>query len=178
MQSMRLDRVFYAQLLLIGIATFAVHEFAHWIIGTALGYDMHFGLNQVGSSQTFTPLHGLLITGAGPLVTVLQALAGFAWVRRDASRIGFATLYMAFFMRLLAAGISVFNPNDEARMSLQLGLGMWTLPLLVVAGLFVLVFLASRRLRLGFREQFLCYVVASIAVTLMVGADRLFFHHG
>jgi len=50
--------------------------------------------------------------------------------------------------------MSLFNPNDEARVSQLLGVGTWTLPLSVVGGLLVLVVAASRELRLKFRDQF------------------------
>ena len=87
-------------------------------------------------------------------------------------------LYMAFFSRLLAAAVSVLNPNDEARISAQLGFGTWTLPLIVVAALFALTYLASRHLKLSLRQQFFCYVIASVAVTLVVGFDHLFVSKG
>jgi len=96
---------------------------------------------------------------------------GFWLVKRHRSQVGFALLYMAFFMRLLAAGMSFFNPNDEARISQLLGLGTWTLPLIVVLGLFCLLMSASRNLKLKFRDQFFCYLLASVVVSLIVGAD-------
>ncbi len=116
-----------------------------------------------------------LVSAAGPLVTIAQGVVGFWLVRRRRSLPGFALLYMAFFMRLLAAALSLFKPNDEARVSQLLGLGTWTLHLAVVAGLFILLLAASRDLKLRFRDQFFCYLVASIVVTLIVGVDMAFW---
>ncbi len=84
---------------------------------------------------------------------------------------------MAFFMRLLAAGMNFFTPNDEARVSQLLGLGMWTLPLAVVVGLFALLVPASRELGLKFREHFICYLIASVVVILIVGVDLIFWRN-
>jgi hypothetical protein len=67
--------------------------------------------------------------------------------------------------------VSVSNPNDEARISLLLDLGTWTVPFIVVAGLLALVVNASRRLRLGFRDQLSCFVTGSAVITLIVGLD-------
>lgn len=164
---------FHLLLFAVLVATFLVHEFAHWATGIALGHDMVATLNAVSPVGPVSRQHLLLIAAAGPLVTIAQGLAGFWWVRRARSHAGFALLYSAFFMRLLAAGVSVFNPNDEAKISQLLGLGPWTLPALVVGGLFWLVVRASRTLRLTLRDQLLCYVVASIAVTLVIGVDRV-----
>jgi len=162
-------------LFVVGIAAFLVHETCHWLAGSLLGYPMQMSLNRAWSSTPFTLAHSLVISGAGPLVTYLQAAVGYAMVRSRASLVGFAMVYMAFFMRLVAMGVSVFNPNDEARISRDLGLGQWTLPAIAVGALLWLTVLASRRLRLTWREQIVCYLVASVVVTLFVGADMAFF---
>jgi hypothetical protein len=166
---------FYTLFLVVGVGTFLLHEFAHWLTGTALGYDMVATPNHVWPTTPMLAWEQLLLSASGPVVTIAQAIVGFLLVGQRRSLFGFALLYMAFFMRLVAAGVSVFNPNDEARVSQALGLGTWTLPLLVVVGLFVMVFMASRTLRLRFRDQFFCYLVASVAVTLIVGTDMLFW---
>lgn len=162
-------------LFLVGVATFVVHEFFHWLTGTLLGYPMRITPNQVGPLTAMLPVHYTVMSAAGPLVTYAQAAAGYILVRKRASLVGFALVYMAFFMRLVAMGVSVFNPNDEARISRDLGLGLWTLPALVVGTLFILVYVCSRRLGLALREQVVCYLVASAVVTVFVGADFLWF---
>lgn len=170
-----LDARFHLILFCVGIATFLVHESAHWLTGVAMGHDMVATPNHVRSSSPMDALDQALVSAAGPLVTIVQGILGFRLVRRNQSRPGFALLYMAFFMRLLAAGASLFNPNDEARLSQLLGLGTWTLPLVVVAGLLALLVSASRALRLRFSDQFCCYLVASIVASLIVGVDAMFW---
>lgn len=168
-----LPATFHGILFLVGIGTFLVHEFTHWLTGVALGYEMVATLNHVGSRSPMSPGHQALVSISGPVVTIAQGLLGFWLVRHRRSLAGFALLYMAFFMRLLAAGVSLFNPNDEARVSQYLGLGTWTLPLLVVGGLLVLVVSASRRLKLRLLDQVFCYLVASVVVSLIVGLDMM-----
>jgi hypothetical protein len=167
---------FYLTLFAVGIGTSVIHESAHWVMGTALGYEMLVSPNHVWSRMEATPADAMVISAAGPIVTIVQGLLGFLLVKSRQSRFGFAMLYMAFFTRFVAMGVSVFNPNDEARIGSQLGIGMWTAPALVVALLFGLVYLSSRRLKLGARDQLYCFVVASIVVTLVVGIDRFIFH--
>ena len=162
-------------LLVVGAATFIIHEFFHWLAGTLLGYPMRITPNQVAPLTAMLPAHQTVMSAAGPIATYIQAAVGYALVRKRASLIGFAMVYMAFFMRLLAMGVSFFNPNDEARISQDLGLGLWALPALAVGILFILVYSSSRRLRITAREQLICYAVASIVVTGFVGADFLWF---
>lgn len=166
---------FYALLFVVGLGTFLAHEFAHWLAGVALGHDMVATPNHVWSRQPMDAADQAIVSAAGPVLTVLQGLLGDWLVRRRGLALGFALLYMAFFMRLLAAGMSLLNPNDEARVGQLLGLGTWTLPLLVVGGLLALLVPASRRLGLRFRDQLFCYVVASVVVSLIVSVDALFW---
>ena len=170
-----LPKDFYLTLFLVGIGTFAIHEFAHWIAGIMLGYDMVITPNRVYSKSSTSFVHKQIISFAGPLITYLQALIGYFLLKNRRWLVGFAMLYMAFFMRLFAAGISAFNPNDEARISQDLGMGTWTLPIIAVALLFGLLYFASRRLKLTVRDQFFCYLVAAIVVTFVVAVDSFFF---
>jgi hypothetical protein len=169
---------FYAILFCVGIGTFFIHELAHWLAGVALGHDMIASPNHVWSRSPMPVRDQSLVSAAGPLITIAQGVIGFWLVRRHRSQLGFALLYMAFFMRLVAAGISIFNPNDEARVSQLMGVGTWTLPLTVVAGLSFLFLVASRELKLKIRDQFFCYVVASIVIALIVGVDKAFWTAG
>jgi hypothetical protein len=121
------------------------------------------------------PADATLISAAGPAITIIQGVIGFFLVRNRAPLFGFALLYVAFFMRLLAAGASIFNENEEARISSYLGLGLWTIPAIVVTALFLLTYVGSRRLKLSLREQFFCYVAVSLAVSFVVGIDHTFF---
>lgn len=166
---------FYFWLFLVGIATFIWHEAAHWVVGTALGYDMQPRLNSVRASTSVLPPHQAIIDAAGPVATVLQAGVGFAVVLRKHASIAFTFVYMAAFMRLLATAVSLFNANDEARLGMYFGIGKWTLPIIVSAGLLVLVWKSSRYLHLTWKEHLLCYLVASASISLVVGIDRFVF---
>lgn len=169
---------FYGWLFIAGFFTFILHEAAHWAVGTALGYEMQMRLNAVTAVTAITsvlPSHKAMIDAGGPLATILQAVIAFTIVIRYRANTAFAFLYLAAFMRILANAISFLNPNDEARLSAYLGVGMWTLPSVVSIGLLLLVWHASRRLQLTWKEQLCCYLIASASVSLVVGIDRFIF---
>lgn len=170
---MKLRLPFFAWLILVFFITNLVHESAHWLIGAALGFDMRFGLNAVSYLSPTQPWQRALADIAGPIITIAQAVVAYILVMRQASLNIYAFLYAAFFMRLVAGLVSVLHPNDEARVSMFLGLGKWTLPAMVAVGLLVLVLKASRRLQLKWKDQLASYAVASIAVSVIVGLDRI-----
>ncbi|NHK29361.1 hypothetical protein FF098_015695 [Parvularcula flava] len=164
---------------IIIILTFIVHEAGHWLVGQSMGYDMYLSINRVGAvGDTPSAMEAMWIKAGGPLVTLAQGIIGFAlvWVAR--SRLAFLVVFAAFFMRLLAAGISFINPNDEAAIGAALGLPVWLVPGLAVAFLFLLAVLATRRMQFGWRTWLLCWIVGSIVTTgIVFGDDYIPYWH-
>jgi len=135
-------------ILVTGIAvlvSWLLHEFAHWTIGNILGYKMTMSLN-----KTF-PVNGAfnsdadyqLISAAGPAITLLQAFLIFLLMKKQGPILLYPFLLTCFYMRLFATVISFRRPNDEARISNSLNIGNFTLPLIVTAVLFFLVYKTS-----------------------------------
>lgn len=167
---------FYALLVPVGFVTFLVHEAAHWLAGKALGYPMIMRLNGARATVATTPLDAALISAAGPAITVLQAVIALALVLRRRSLTGFAFLFWAAFMRFMATVISLFNANDEARVSLYLGWNPWIVPIAVTVALGALAWAGGRRLALSWTVGLLAWLTASVTVSLIVGLDSVLAH--
>ena len=173
MQRMRTGAGFYGLVFIAGFVTFALHEGGHWLAAVLLGHEAYFGLNSAGARGTVSTVDHMIISAVGPAVTAVQALVAFWLVQARASAAAWIFLFQAAFMRFMATVISLFNPNDEARISEWLGWGMWTLPVLVTVALFALLAVGSLRLRVGWKTLLLTWGVASIAVSAVVGLDML-----
>lgn len=178
MQKMRAGRGlsgagFYGLVFVAGFITFALHEGGHWLAANLLGYEPFFSLNSAGTRSVVPPAHHAIISAAGPAVTMVQALIALALVQMRASPAAWVFLFWAAFMRFMATVISLFHPNDEARISEWLGWGLWTLPVIVTGALFVLLVLGSRRLSVSWKTLALTWVVASVAVSAVVGLDMI-----
>lgn len=168
--SWRASGTFYLLLFVAVPATFIIHEFAHWMTGELLGYSMMMSLNAVSPAEGVyrSAIDAMIVSAAGPLITILQAVIAYLLIRRSGRSVFYPFLFVALFMRAAAMLVSIANPNDEARISMMLGIGTWTLPALVIAGLFVLTWMASRTLRLHWSVNVYSYIVASIGVTGVV----------
>jgi hypothetical protein len=168
-----IDRAYYGWLFVAGILTYVVHEAAHWLMGRTLGYPMAASLNSVRALTPTTLTDATLISAAGPAITIVQALIAFHLVRTRLSTTAFAFLIWAAFLRLVATGISLLMPNDEARISMALDLGTWTIPLLVSGGLAWLAWSGSRRFQLGWKVGLATYLITSLTAALVVGGDAM-----
>lgn len=164
---------FFAELFVIGLLTYLVHEAAHWLAGAAMGLPMAFHLNGVVLQAPATSTQKAIIDIAGPAVTVLQAFIAYRLLKRRDSLRAFGFVYMAGFMRIVAGFISFIYLNDEARFSRFLDLPAFVVPLLVGGILFALMVAASRHLRLGWKTQLVCYLAASMTLAIIVGGDML-----
>jgi hypothetical protein len=84
--------------------------------------------------------HATTISAGGPVITLLEALIFYAILKRSESNILFPFLVTCLYMRALAGFMNIINLNDEGRISKGLGIGVFTLPVLVVAPLLFLVY--------------------------------------
>ncbi|MDY6924196.1 MAG: hypothetical protein SWI22_09600 [Pseudomonadota bacterium] len=173
MRRMRTGWGFYGLVFLAGFVTFAVHEGGHWLAAALLGHEAYFGLNSAGARGTVGTVDQMIISAAGPAVTAAQALIALWLVQARASAAAWIFLFWAAFMRLMATGVSLFHPNDEARISDWLGWGMWTLPVLVTVALLGLLAVGTMRLGVGWKTLGLTWLVASVAVSAVVGLDMV-----
>ena len=173
MQRMRTGAGFYGLVFIAGFITFVLHEGGHWLAALMLGHDAFFGLNSAGARGAVSATDHMIISAAGPVVTLVQALIALALVQAQRSAAAWVFLFWAAFMRFMATAISLFNPNDEARISDWLGWGPWALPVIVTVGLFVLLAIGSRRLSVSWKTLALTWIVASVSVSAVIGLDMI-----
>lgn len=172
MANTRITWHFYAVFAAVTIAGFVLHELAHWAMGEALGFEMHMSLNRAWPVDAMPgEREMLLISAAGPAFTIAAGVIAFWFAHVRGNALAYGVLFSAWFQRLAAMFVSLAHPNDEARISASLGLGMWTLPLLVVVGLLVLLWRASRTLGIRWRTNLALYALSSVLVAALVFAD-------
>jgi hypothetical protein len=121
--------------------TWMLHEFAHWLAGEALGNNMAMTLNTSYpvTGHYLAASHDSMVSAAGPIITIIQAGIFYVLLKRNRAAL-FPFLLTCLYMRSLAGVLNIINLNDEGRISKDLGLGTYTLPLIVVAILFYLVY--------------------------------------
>lgn len=162
-------------LLLAGVtlAGFVLHEAAHWLAGSLLGYDMRMSLGRAWPAQGAFGSVGdeTVVSAAGPTFTVVVAVVGTCIALVGKQVWAYTLVFSAVFMRAVAFGVSLFNPNDEARISVTLGWPWWVLPAFVVGLLLMLAVVDSRALRIGWKTHLVAYATGSVVIAAIILLD-------
>lgn len=159
------------------IATWIIHELAHWLTSQSLGYDTVMSLNGTfpKKGQIPTSIHQTLISASGPIVTVLQGFVVFLLLKnRPWNKLLYPFLFTAFYMRFVAGVMNLISLNDEGRISNFLGIGTFALPLLVSGVLFFMVFKISRQHQLGWKFQLATTLLVMVSSSILILGDQYF----
>jgi hypothetical protein len=116
-----------------------------------------------------------IISAAGPLSTLTQAIVIFIVMKHSKIKWLYSFLFTCFYMRFFAAIISFLNPNDEARVSKFLGIGTFTLPIIMVAFLFFFVYKISKQYKFGYRFIAINLGLVILFSSIIILADQFFF---
>ncbi|OLY91102.1 hypothetical protein SAMN05444008_11843 [Cnuella takakiae] len=175
-QPIRINPAYLLITVVVVVASWLLHEGAHYLAGIALGYPMAMTLNTAYpvSGSYNSSAHEQWISAAGPLFTLLSAILVFVLMGKGRRPLLYPVLFTAFYMRLLAGIISLFNPNDEARISSWLGLGRFTLPLLVVAILGWLLYKRASEQGVSRRVNWVTLLVVMVVASAIVLSDQFF----
>lgn len=166
-------KITYQYVLISALAvvfTFLFHELTHFITGEILGYNMKMTLNSASPvSRSFAnSLHENMVSISGPVFTIVQAIVFYIIIKKTKNYMLYPFLFIPFLMRIMAVVISVYNPNDEARVSEWLGIGQWTLPTLVVLFLFSLVYKSSKQQGYTFKFNITNYLLGTAFISAVV----------
>lgn len=154
--------------------TFFFHEMSHWIAYELLGYDAGFTLNGASvkdSSIKLTKAHRIMTSASGPLFTIIQGIVFYFVLKKYKNIMLYPFLFLPFVMRLGASWANRFQPNDEGRISLDLGLNLYAVSTIVVIFLFFLVFNISKKNKFSIVINIITFIVSIILLFALVYLD-------
>ncbi len=165
----------YTGVLIIAIfLTFFFHEMSHWIAYELLGYDAGFTLNGASVKDAtikLTKTQRMITSASGPIFTILQGIAFYLILQKHKNILLYPFLFLPFIMRLGAGWANRFQPNDEGRISLDLGLNLYAISTIVVAFLFFLVFRISRKNHYTFVQNVITFIISAILLFALAYID-------
>lgn len=166
----------YIVMVLLGVLfTWEFHEFFHWLTGELLGNPMAMTLNTAYpvSGSYLKSWHEHVVSAAGPVATLLEALLVFLWIKRNNNFLLFPFLFTCFYSRLMAGVMNFINPNDEGRLSLALGTDVFFLSVVIVGFLSYLVYQSVKRLKMTGRQLGVTLALIVIISSVMIWSDQI-----
>lgn len=175
------DQKITVKYILVGILavflTWIIHEFAHWLTSELLGYETIMRLNGTSAVQgeNTTDLHKVIISISGPIVTILQGLIIFMLLKlKGWNKYLYPFLFIAFYMRFLAGLMNLIMANDEARVGQFLGIGTFTLSIIVSGLLFFMVYKTSIKYKLNWKFQLWSTIITMVTSSILILSDQFF----
>ena len=173
----KIDNKVKIALMFIPIAYFSFffHELGHWIIGEVLGNDMILRLNGVSpkSGQYLENTHLYVLLG-GICFTLLLSLTSWFVIEKYKIIYLYPVVFYNFFMRLCPQIIK-FDWQDEAKISMLLGIGKYTVAIIVLVGLLLITWRTSYVLKRNYKDNLLYVIVSLICTFLVIFTDDIFF---
>ena len=157
------------------ILTWLLHEFGHWAAGEMLGNDMVMTANTgyPVSGAYKQPWHAVIIDSAGPLITIIQAVIVYLLLKNRHTILLFPFLLTCLYMRIIAGALNVINLNDEGRISNTAGLGTWTVPAIVIALLFFLVYKTVKARQISTKVVTITILIIMFISSMIVLGDQM-----
>ena len=154
--------------------TWVSHEFIHWLTYQLMGYEALMTLNKVSPINSIpTVAHSMIASATGPIMTIIQATIIYCFLNyKKWSIYLYPLLLTAFYMRFLAGLFNLINPNDEGRISEYLGIGLFTLSIVVSGFLFYLVYKISMKYKLTAKFQAITIFTIIIASSCIILLDQ------
>ena len=118
-----------------------------------------------------------LISAAGPLLTLCEAVLVFFLMKYRRIILLYPFLFTCFYMRFFAGLISILNANDEARISMALGIGKFMLPAVMATLLCLFCYSTSKRYGLGIKFNLANLGLVILFSSLIIPAD-MYWHVG
>jgi hypothetical protein len=175
----KVHRIDLKYIFLIFIAVFAstiFHELSHWSIGEILGNQMVATLNGTNpiSGEYLHEWNKNYITLAGPLFTVLQAILFYFLLAKYKKIELYPFLFFPLVMRFAAGLANFMGANDEGRLGLSFGIGLFTISIIVCSFLFILVYRITKELKISMKFNIISFILCCLFLLLLTFVDAKF----
>ena len=159
----------------VAYASYLFHEFGHWIIGEALGNNMVYSLNNVTtqSEHYIDASHEVYVSIGGPAFTILLSLFFLLIIEKYKTMYAYPFVFFQMFTRFFSLVFGGFGQQDEARISAILGLGKYTVAIIVLLILFLIVLRASYLLRINLKKNSYIFTMSTLCDLLVIGTSRM-----
>ena len=159
----------------VAYASYLFHELGHWIVGEVLGNNMAYSLNNVWpiNGHYINASQDVYVSIGGPAFTILLSLVFLLVIEKYKTLYAYPWVFFQFVMRFFSLAVGGFGLQDEARVSAMLGIGTYTVAILVLLILFLIVWRASYLLKIDLKKNSYFFTVSILCDLLVIGTYRM-----
>ena len=171
-----IDVKFYLLFIPVAYFSYLFHEFGHWTVGEILGNPMLYSLNIVAPEAGYY-LHAsddLWVSLAGPGFSLLQAIVGFLVIEKSQALYAYPFAFFPMFNRFFSDLLGGFSKQDEARIALLLGTGIYLVAIVVLSLLLLIVIRCSYRLNINAKTNGYIVTTCTVCQLLVIGTYEVF----
>jgi len=171
----KLSLKFFLLFIPVAFATYLFHEFGHWIVGEVLGNNMAYSLNNVWpqSGHYISAGHEVYVSSGGPAFTILLSLLFLLIIEKYKTIYAYPVVFFQMFCRFFSLLFGGFAQQDEARISALLGLGTYTIAIIVLLILFLIVLRARNILKINLQKNSYTFTVSTLCELLVIESYKL-----
>ena len=159
----------------IAFGSYLFHEFGHWTFGKLLGNEMTLSLNNSApqNGEFINESSALWSAIGGPFFTIIQGLIFLMIIWKTKSIIAYSITFFAVFLRFFSIIFGGINLQDEARISIMIGLNKYLIPVIVLLILFLILWSSNQIMRFNLKTIGYYTVLGVFAILIVIGVNEL-----
>lgn len=166
-----IDLRFFLLFIPVAYGSYLFHEFGHWTVGEILGNQMAYTLNYVWlkGGHYLHASDDLYVSLGGPAFSILQSICALLIIETYRTLYAYPIAFFPMFNRFFSLVFGGFGKQDEARISVILGVWEYLVAVVVLMTLVAIVARCSAKLGIGFRNNTFVVTVSTVCQLLVIG---------
>ena len=165
---------FFLLFIPVAFASYLFHELGHWSLGEILGNRMAYSLNYAwainghfvhASDQLYSSI-------GGPAFNILQSAFALLVVERFKALYAYPFAFFPLYSRFFSLCFGGFSKQDEAWISANLGIGTYTVAIIVLVILLSVVVRCSFKLKVGIKDNSYVVVASTVSQLIVIGTYK------
>jgi hypothetical protein len=165
---------FFLLFIPVAFVSYLFHELGHWSVGEILGNHMVYSLNYVWAKDGhFVHASDQLYSSiGGPAFSIFQSAFALLVIERYKALYVYPFAFFPVYNRFFSLSLGGFSKQDEAWISANLGIGTYTVAIIVLVILLSIVVRCSFKLKIGIKDNSYVVVASTVCQLLVIGTYK------
>ncbi len=117
--------------------------------------------------------HNLYVSIGGPAFTILLAVVSLIILEKYSTIYAYPIIFFQFVLRFFSLCFGGFSQQDEARISSIMGLGTYTVGIIVLIVLLLIVIRASYKLKIDLKQNGYFFTISILCQLMVIATYKI-----